>query len=419
MQMNNRRGLIARFTEGAKRSGPGWLLSAYTLGSGTAITSILAGNQYGYKLLWVNPLAMLIGVTVLSGAAYFALSSEKAPFQRFRSELHPALAYAWGAGALLASVIWHFPQYAMVYAITRELIGFESTILSRIAVAGSVLLLSILLTWQYRRGTGLMLYETLLKLLVWITVVCLVVLIIKLPIDWKEVARGLFGFHVPSSRDGRFFVFGLLGAAIGINMTFLYPYSIRAKGWDSSNVGLALKDLVTGMFFPFVVATGALTIASAATLHGVEIDRSKVAQLAHVFNPLFGSKLGPILFLMGLLAMPLSTITLHMLTCGFIVSEMSGREQYSRIWYLGTLIPAIGVLGVAYPLPVWLPVITSATCLTLLPIAYIGFVILFAKDVSKPGAAPFPGGRLALVPMCIGIGIMLAAAIIYILSKFS
>ncbi len=415
--MSERRGALTRLSEGARRSGPGWLLSAYTLGAGTAVTSILAGSAHGYSLLWVNPLAMLMGVVVLSGAAYFALSSEKSPFQRFRTELHPAMAYAWGIGSLAASVIWHLSQYGMVYAIARELGGFEVTTGSRIAVAGIVLLVSITLTWQYRRGSGLLIYESILKFFVWMTVLCLFVLMLKLRIDWAAVGRGVVSFHVPASHDGRMFIFGLLGAAVGINMTFLYPYSVRSKGWGPGEVRFAIRDLLTGMLLPFVFATGMLTIAAAATLHGTEIDRSKVAQLAHVFSPAFGPKVGPVLFLLGLIAMPLGTITLHMLTCGFILSEITGREQYGPMWRVGTLIPAVGVLGVAYPLPVWLPVIASATCLTLLPIAYIGFVLLFRKDISKPEAAPFPGGRRALLPMYVSILVVVAAAATYIWSK--
>ena len=29
-------------------------------------------------------------------------------------------------------------------------------------------------------------------------------------------------------------VLGMLGAAVGINMTFLYPYSLLAKGWGKT-----------------------------------------------------------------------------------------------------------------------------------------------------------------------------------------
>ncbi len=411
-----KQGLVCRLTNGARQSGPGWLLSAYTLGSGTAVTSILVGSMFGYTLLWVNPVAMLMGVIVLTGAAYFALSSEKSPYHRFRTELHPAMAYAWGIGSLASSVIWHLPQYAMVYATIRGLGGFEVSGASQFAVGAVVLAISILVTWQYRSGAGMVIYESIMKLFVWMTVICLVVLMFKLPIAWRDVAKGLVSFRIPHGSS--IYIFGLLGAAVGINMTFLYPYSVRCKGWGAADSRLAFRDLLTGMLIPFVLATGMLMIAAAATLHGQEIDKTAITQIAHVFTPAFGPKVGPTLFLLGLLAMPLGTITLHMLTCGFILSEMTGREQGSSIWKLGTLIPAIGVLGVAYPVPVWLPVPTSAMCLILLPIAYVGFALLCRNDLKKPGAAPLPGGRATLYLIYACIAVVTFAAAIKLRSMF-
>lgn len=43
-------------------SGPGWVQSALTLGAGSAGSSIFAGAVFGYKLLWVQPVAMFLGV---------------------------------------------------------------------------------------------------------------------------------------------------------------------------------------------------------------------------------------------------------------------------------------------------------------------------------------------------------------------
>ena len=50
-------------------SGPGYLQTAMTLGGGTAFASLFAGAAFGYQLLWVAPLAMLIGIIVLSAIA--------------------------------------------------------------------------------------------------------------------------------------------------------------------------------------------------------------------------------------------------------------------------------------------------------------------------------------------------------------
>ncbi|MBE3069296.1 MAG: hypothetical protein IMZ66_03570, partial [Planctomycetes bacterium] len=53
-----RRPLAARWWGYARRSGPGWLQSAMTLGGGTAAASLTLGALFGYRLLWVQPLAM-------------------------------------------------------------------------------------------------------------------------------------------------------------------------------------------------------------------------------------------------------------------------------------------------------------------------------------------------------------------------
>jgi len=56
-------------------------------------------------------------------------------------------------------------------------------------------------------------------------------------------------------------------AAVGINMTFLLPYSMLRKGWDKEFRGLAIFDLSTGLFIPFILATGFVIIASASRFH--------------------------------------------------------------------------------------------------------------------------------------------------------
>jgi hypothetical protein len=55
--------------------------------------------------------------------------------------------------------------------------------------------------------------------------------------------------------------------AVGINMTFMLPYSMLRKGWDRTFRGLAIFDLSTGLFIPFVLATGFVVIASASQFH--------------------------------------------------------------------------------------------------------------------------------------------------------
>ena len=55
--------------------------------------------------------------------------------------------------------------------------------------------------------------------------------------------------------------------AVGINMTFLFPYSMLKKGWNKDFRELAIFDLATGLFIPFLLATSCIVIASASQFH--------------------------------------------------------------------------------------------------------------------------------------------------------
>lgn len=324
-------GLVARWLRAARDSGPGWLLSAYTLGAGSAVASLWAGYQFGYQLLWVQPLAMLMGVIALSGAAYVFVHEQERPYRLFW-RIHPVLALSWALGSLFASIIWHFPQYGLAWQAIRELGGLPDTPVAKTIGGFAILVFSTALTWSYARGArGLRLYEALIKGMVWLTVLCLAAVVIKADIAWREVLRGLFLWRAPAGES--VLLFGMLSAAVGINMTFLYPYSIQAKEWEDRADGfrVAVRDLLWGMFVPYTVATALMILAAAATRDAwtTPASRQNITAMGQIFTPLFGSRIGPTLFYLGLLAMPLSSITLHMLTCGFIVAEMAGKERYS------------------------------------------------------------------------------------------
>lgn len=402
----------SRFLEAAKKSGPGWMMTAYTLGSGSAVGSLWAGAKFGYDLLWVQPASMLMGVIVLAGAAYVAIRNEETPYRLFW-QLSPVLALSWGLTSLFASIIWHFPQYGLVYEAVRELLGSPNVVWLQAAVGLVVAALAITLTWGYAKGSrGLTIYETIMKSMVWLTVLCLGVVLLKVPVDWGAVLGGLFSFRHPEG--SRPIIFGLLGAAVGINMTFLYPYSVRSKGWNDEAEGTrtAYVDLLKGMFLPYAIATGMLVVASAATLHaqGVELDKSRITEMATIFQSAFGGRVGGILFNLGILAMPLSSITLHMLTTGFVLSEMRGRPLYGATWKVGTLLPVVGALGVAVPLRGWLPVAASAICMIFLPIAYLGFILLFARQVRQEAAAGRKTPRYLLAPMTLVLTVVTVLA---------
>jgi hypothetical protein len=119
--------------------------------------------------------------------------------------------------------------------------------------------------------------------------------------------------------------------------------------------------------------------------------------------------------------MALSTITVHMLVAGFIVCEVLGIEPTGWRYRLATLVPIPGVLGTVFwgHMRLWIAVPTSATCGLLLPIAYIGFLILHNRRDYMGSAKP-TGLRAGLwnVGMAAAILVVGGSGIYYVSVKY-
>ena len=95
-----------------------------------------------------------------------------------------------------------------------------------------------------------------------------------------------------------------------------------------------------------------------------------------------GDVVGRLIFPLGILGMAAGSLIMHMLTCGAAAMEMFGLEEGSLKYRLACLIPTPAVLGVFLwsSMGPYVILPTSAFCGFLLPIAYIGWLILNNKQ---------------------------------------
>jgi manganese transport protein len=402
-------------------TGPAWLQSAMTLGAGSAVASVVAGASFGYTLLWVQPVAMLLGVVMMAALGNVVLTTGERPYRSFARELHPSVAFLWALGSIVASVIWHFPQYGLAGAAIWDLATLagapedSSTAQYAVKFMGgfAILGMSIAVTWNYGAGTrGIKLYETFLRWVIRLIILAFLFVVLKTGINWGALFDGFFGFNLPSGAGSVTLVLGAIGAAVGINMTFLYPYSLLAKGWGRHHKGLARYDLVSSMFLPFVIVTSLVIIAMANTVHdpslGVVRTDLRPIDAARSLESLLGSSLGRVILDLGFIGMTCGAISTHMVVCGFTGCEMFKLEYTTRRYRWFTLLPVIGVLGVAFPSPLWMPIVASAIALTMLPVAYIAFFIMNNKR-SYLGDAVGQGWRRILFNLAMIVAIVLAS----------
>lgn len=416
-------------------SGPGWLQSAFTLGSGSAVASLYLGAHYGYELLWVQPLAMIVGIFMLMAASHQTLSTGIRPFEAMRSFIHPGLAWAWAIATLVATFVFHLPQYALAAGVTEDMIaaatGWQPTgALRTLFLLGIGLVLaavSTLITWNYGRSLrGIRLYERTLKALVGMIIIAFFAVVVRGALagrlEWGAIVTGFIPRTIPTDPAGVTKVAGAFGAAVGINMTFLFGYTLLARGWGREHRPLARFDLITGMLLPYTIVTSLIIIACACTIHGTMFAPEQIlpANVGVLIGSTgVGQTFGRFVFGLGILGMALSTITLQMLVAGFALCEILGIEPVGWRYRLSCLLPVPAFLGVILwkSMGTWIALPAFTIGLVMLPIAYIGWFIL--QNSSRFLGEDRPRGRSRMRWNLVLLFSLLVtlASVVYILVK--
>lgn len=471
-----------------RMSGPGWLQGAITLGGGSLAGSLYLGVIMGYELMWLQPLAMLLGVIMLSAISYVTLSTGERPFDLIRTHVSPVLAWSWLLATMMANIVWCLPQFALgTAALTQNLVPTLDTDNGQMVAAAGLLVASLIVVWFYNSGSrGIQIFEWVLKGLVGLVVISFFGVVGAMTnaglLPWSEIFAGIIPnpnslFEPAQSLRRDIAVTGeyadwwsakiagmqkdniitAFATAVGINMTFLLPYSMLRKGWGKRHRGLGIFDLSIGLIVPFVLATSCVVIAAASQFHAqpddvlarVEVGKGKevgsynghlndrlraelgssfeviaadpsalaaaranlpepdrrlaamIAErdnlaLAKTLEPLVGQTISQTVFGLGVLGMALSTIIILMVINGFAFCELIGADSTTPMFRLGALIPSIGVLGPFY----WaqaapaLATPTSVFCGAMLPIAYFTFLLLMNSRRALGSSMPRGGTRL-------------------------
>jgi Mn2+/Fe2+ NRAMP family transporter len=426
-------------------SGPGWLQSAITLGSGSLAGALFLGVLGGTSLLWLQLVAIVMGVIMLSAISYVTLSTGERPFRAINQHINPVLGWGWLIATCMANMIWCMPQFSVSFAALQKnllpgtLSDTTNTKITLSAILFVAALVVVLLNG--RQGAAAKVFDVLLKSLVGMIVLCFfgVVLYLSMDgrLDWAQIFSGfipdLRQWNQPTGqvaalleglpenlqsfwserlvKEQRAVMIGAAATAVGINMTFLLPYSMLNRGWNKPFRGLARFDLATGMAIPYVLVTSCVVIASAATFHAkvdpalVSTDPAQMQQsplyegaskvllkrlehqqgakqfaalgeseqlgaiaalpesekrlaaslvrrnafeLSQALAPLLGPKMANLIFGVGVLAMGFSTIVILMLINGYAFCEIVGAPQGGKAHLVGCVVA--GLAGASWPL---------------------------------------------------------------------
>ena len=486
----------------AKLSGPGWIQAAVTLGGGSLVGALYLGVIGGYEFMWLQPLAMLCGIIMLSAISHITLSSKERPFVAAKKHISPVLAWGWLIATIIADVVYCSAQYGLgTDAVQNNLGILNGGSAQTYTVTGLFTIFSLSLLWlSLSGGKASKTIEHVLKGLVAIVVIAFMAVVIVLA-SRGEVAWGsFFGGLIPDfsalfkptasyseaiaatgenasfwtkyiSDSQRNIIIGAFGSAVGINMTFLMPYTLMKRGWTKKHRELSRFDLALGLFAPFILATSFLVIATSAQFHAKKdgivstgnyhavldsylkskdsnydkksenaqalrdslpdadkelatmVAKRTAKDLATSLEPALG-KNAQLIFGIGILAMAISTMIVHMMMNGYAISEAFGKPGQKMLFMIGAAMPALA--GFFSPI-LWtgnpdvktalnIPAGTIAT--TLLPIAYLIFILLM--NSKKTLGSEMPRNRILVnILMLIAGGAASFAAIWNLIGRYN
>lgn len=458
------RGFLGKLTGYGKMTGPGWVQAAVTLGGGSLVGALYLGIIGGYEFLWLQPLAMLCGIIMLGAISYVTLSCEERPFRVMQKKVSSTLAWGWLIATVIADTVFCAAQFSLGRGAIEDNLGFNP---GPYVITGSLFIMALsLIALGQKNERASRLIDNILKGLVAVIVIAFMGVVVTLikngAVSWGSLFSGLipdftalfkptdliasaiattgesasyWTEYVTSEQRGK--IIAAFGTAVGINMTFLLPYSLKKRGWGKQHRELSRFDLVLGLFVPFILGASALVIASAASFHAKYADvldengipypemqsayykvldkslahhnvdfvtlddaakdvaRSSApladkqlaamlsnrdsVNLAQSLEPFLG-KHSQTIFGIGVLAMAISTMLVHMMMNGYAISEAFNKVGSAKIFILGAAMPAIA--GLFSPF-LWsgdakaaMAIPASVIATTLLPIAYLGFLLL-------------------------------------------
>ena len=257
------KGKVATLGVFSRLSGPGWLQSAITLGGGSLASSLYLGVLGGFMFLWLQPVAMMAGIVMLSAIAYITLSTGQRPLQAINQHVSPILGWGWLLASMMANLVWSLPQFALASASFQQnlfpgIFGTDALIpdpWNKVAVGLIILAITLTMGTVYSiGGKGVKVFEIIVKGLVGTTVLCFIGVVVTLSIQgelaWNAILDGFiprlslisqpveslqtFVAQVPDQfqtfwktlivGQQRDVMISAAATAVGINMTFLLPY---------------------------------------------------------------------------------------------------------------------------------------------------------------------------------------------------
>ncbi len=215
------------FLEYVRSFGPGFVIVLTWLGAGDVVDMGVAGSNYGYSLMWVLVVALVMRFLFVSLVARYQLCNPHGHgVLDGLARLHPAYAPVLFVAAVVMGHVYESYMTVGAGEVCRNLFRAGETWQWAIALNG--LALALVFRPEYDR------LEAVFKFLLAVLAVSFLGTVLWVGFDPRGPLLGLFRVEMPE-QHGRFdpllVAVAMIGAVGGSLMNLAYPYFLDAKGW--------------------------------------------------------------------------------------------------------------------------------------------------------------------------------------------
>ncbi len=308
-----------------RQLGPGFVVAATGVGAGDMVATLVAGNLFGYTLLWATIVGCIVKISLAEATGRWHLATDRTIFDGWSSLGRWTIAYF-----APYIVVWGFIYGATAMSATGLPLAALFPILPLEAWAVLAGLTGLVLVWfnHYR------IVEKIMTALVGVMFVTVVGLALYIGPDVVQTLQGL----VPILPAGSaFYTMGLVGGVGGTITMAAYGYWVNAKGWsDSTWMRMMRWDnrfayITTGVFVIAMLIVGAELLHASGT--AIQEGDQGLIELGTILEERFGTAVATV-FLVGFFAAAYSSIlgVWHGVSLMFadFVKHVRGRANQSQ-----------------------------------------------------------------------------------------
>ncbi|MGE7990546.1 Nramp family divalent metal transporter [Pseudomonas sp. NPDC089554] len=286
-----------RLSRTLKLLGPGIIAVLSWLGAGDLITSSVAGANYGYAMMWVLAVSLLLRYLIVNIIARFQLCNNKGmSILEGYAQLHPVFAWFLLGYALLMGHLMNAYMIKGAGESLAMLLKVDYPLLCSIFV--------VLAVWMLVGRSIYSLIEGVMKALLAIMTLAFLALAVMSGPDVGGIVQGTIGFSIPANEGvhGALLVaVSVIGAVAGSVANFVHPYVMRQKGWvGPQHKRIQRNDLLFAVFVGIIINL-AIWIVGAEILRPNGIEVNTLADLGKALEMYFGS-IGWYVFFVGVFA---------------------------------------------------------------------------------------------------------------------